>query len=82
MKINSSAVPSETSKGGVAMPPSLLRCFLKAKTFEHDARSFRHDAAILYYSPVRKFQFPLNQDIPYQSTLRYGPEFSFTLFGK
>ena len=32
------------------------------KTFRHDARSSRHDAATLFNSLDRKFHFPLNQD--------------------
>ena len=32
------------------------------KTFGHDARSYRHDAATLFNSLDGKFHFPLNQD--------------------
>ena len=65
VRTNSSAVPSEKAKGG-----SIVRCCHSSfvfsamrKTFGHDARSYRHDAAILYYEPVSKFQFPVNQDM-------------------
>lgn len=63
MRTNSSDVPSETPKdGGAAILP--FGCSITRKTFGHDARPSRQEAAILYNSPVRKFQFPLNQDNP------------------
>ena len=64
MRTNSSAAPSETSKGGSAFGCCALPFDVSAmrKTFLARCQNYRHDAATLFNSLDRKFHFPLNQD--------------------